>query len=117
MASEPSAAQRIRDSIAALPDGARHSWRIGDFDGVSDVLAGDPDLPHEICACDHHAKADYIVLMAPHVGEALANLLEAIRRCLNSDPQPCDHEETDDCLTDIAERTDALEAAIKREQT
>ena len=115
------AAARIRDSIAALPEEERDgSWyamrgtvRVRTVGGDEwPVASVNEDIPAV------EPVAAHIALMAsPHVGEALANLLEAIRRCLNSDPQPCDHEETDDCLTDIAERTDALEAAIKREQT
>ena len=112
------AAQRIRDSIAALPEEVRQPWEADETTGW--IVTG--ELGARLIGVTSPEREDSVtahiaMLASPHVGEALANLLEAIRRCLNSDPQPCDHEETDDCLTDIAERTDALDAAIKREQT
>jgi hypothetical protein len=99
VASEPSAAQRIRDSIAALPSDQRGPWVV------------DPETTSD------GPLSAYVMLMDPRVGEALANLLDGMRRCLDSDPQPCDHEETDECIADLADLGVVLEAAILREAT
>ena len=107
MASEPSAAQRIRDSIAALPSEARQPW--APHRKYVNTVDGEPmarvDGWHGLDA--ELAMAAHIALLAsPHVGEALANLLDI----LSAEAWEIWREE-------ICDARDALEAAILRTQT
>lgn len=110
MANEPSAAQRIRDSIAALPE--RHRTRWDDADKVH-VYA--QQVNAWIAEATSAEAATHIALLAsPHVGEALANLLEA----LDWLPAGCDVSPTQEqYLADIRDARRDLAAAINREQT
>lgn len=72
------AAATIRARIEALPEGFRLPWEWSA--GSNQVRpAGDENRAYVVASCGFATSADYIALMDPTVGEALANLLDAER--------------------------------------
>ena len=109
------AAQRIRDSIAALPEEERDgSWyamrgtvRVRTVGGDEwPVASVNEDIPAV------EPVAAHIALMAsPHVGEALANLLEALAVA----DKEWDLDNAHGYLGEAIDLAKALDAAILRE--
>ncbi len=73
------AAQKLRDSVAALPFGAQFPWHLHRDADVGDVLAGNGQ--HEVCLCDDRNEGAHIARTAsPDIVTALADLLDAIQQ-------------------------------------
>ncbi len=126
MPSEPTAAQRVRDSIAALTEGERYA---GPWEATQDggdhwwICAGGLSIANCGLGGTAQRAAEHAALLAsPHVGEALANLLEARRAetlalaTWVARQIPEDHARLVDAQHALTRAFAALEAAINREQ-